>query len=178
VDSVHRNRIADLQLRGNTRPLAVRVYWPSQPTSDLAPLLVFCMAGAGAEASCQSLSSEAGLVVLSVDCIADADVADPHDGTAVLEWAAEHAAELGADPGRLLVAGQEAGAAVAAAVALKAGEQGWPVLTQLLLINPGSIPRSVVARLRRAGITVDEQHCIGPGDESARRVTSDPRRTN
>jgi acetyl esterase/lipase len=111
-----RNRIADLRLRGNTSPLPVRVYWPGQATRPV-PLLVFCSVGAGAgslaEVACRSLSQDAGLVVLSVCCAAGA-----RDGTAVLEWAAEHAANLGADPGRLLVAGEGAGGAMAAAVFL------------------------------------------------------------
>jgi alpha/beta hydrolase fold len=69
---------------------------------------VFCIVGAGAgpqaEATCPGLSEDPGLVVLAVSCLAGAQ-----DGTTVLEWAAEHAAQLGADPGRLLVAGQGAG---------------------------------------------------------------------
>jgi acetyl esterase len=125
-----RNRIADLQLRGSTSPLPVRVYWPGQAVSQPVPLLVFCMAGAGAgpraEAVCRSLSEDAGLVVLAVSCPAGAQ-----DGTTVLEWAAEHAAELGADPGRLLIAGDDAGSAVAADVASRARAAGWPAVMLL-----------------------------------------------
>jgi acetyl esterase len=122
-----RNRIADLQLRGNTSPLPVRLYWPGQTAAQPGPLLVFCMVGAGsgaqADATCRSLSEDPGLVVLAVSCLTGA-----HDGTAVLEWAAEHAHELGADPGRLLVAGPGAGGAVAAAVASQAQAAGWPAV--------------------------------------------------
>ena len=131
---MHRNRIADLQLRGNTSPLPVRVYWPGRPVTRPVPLLVFCRVGAGAgavaeadrvaDAACQRLSQGAGLVVLSVCCESGVP-----DGTAVLEWAAEHAAEIGADPGRLLVAGDGAGDAVAAAVASEALAAGWPSVT-------------------------------------------------
>jgi hypothetical protein len=117
------NRIADLRLRGNTSPLPVRVYWPGQAASRPVPLLVFCMAGAGAEESCRSLSEDLGLLILAVSCPAGAQ-----DGMTALEWAAEHAAELGADPGRLLVAGQGAGSAVAAAVASRARAAGWPAV--------------------------------------------------
>jgi acetyl esterase len=118
-----RHRIADLQLRGNTSPLPVRVYWPGQATSQPVPLLVFCIvgAGAGAEETCRSLSEDRGLLVLAVPCPAGA-----RDAMTVLEWAAEHAAELGADPGRLLVAGQGPGGAVASAVAAQARAAGWP----------------------------------------------------
>jgi acetyl esterase len=122
-----RNRTADLQLRGSTSPLPVRVYWPGQMTSQPAPVLVFCMAGTGAEATCRDLSENRGLIVLAVSC----GPADPRPGTQVVEWAAEHAAELGGDPGRLLVGGQGAGSAVAAAVASQVRAAGWPAVTLL-----------------------------------------------
>jgi hypothetical protein len=187
---MHRDRIADMQLRGSTRPLPVRVYWPGQSTRGPAPLLVFCMAGAGAEAWCRGLSSNPGLVVLSVG----SDAASGHDGTDVLEWAAEHAAELGGDPGRLLVAGERAGAAVAAAVALEVRDQGWPPLTRQVLINAGPIPWLPVAgiaaasvvtvaddpradggryaeRLRQAGVAVEELCCITSDLGTGRMLT-------
>ena len=135
-----RNRIADLQLRGSTSPLPVRVYWPAQAASQPVPVLVFCRVGAGAgpqaEATCRSLSEDLGLLVLSVSCLAGAP-----DGTTVLEWAAEHAAELGGNPGRLMIAGQGAGGAVAAAVAAQARVRGWPPVTDL----PEAVQRSLSA---------------------------------
>lgn len=55
------------------------------------------------------------------------------DAYAVLTWAAEHAAELGIDPGRLAVGGHSSGANLAAAAALRArDEQGPPIRFQLL----------------------------------------------
>jgi acetyl esterase len=140
-----RYRIADLQLRGNTSPLPVRVCWPGQQTSRPVPLLVFCSVGAGAgsatEAACRRLSEDAGVVVLSVPC-----AAGPRDGTNVLEWAAEHAAELGADPGRLLVAGQGAGGAIAAAVAAEAHARAWPAV----VLATGPDDAGLSAAVRRA----------------------------
>jgi acetyl esterase len=118
------NRFADLRLRGNTSPLPVRVYWPGQAASQPVPLLVFCVVGAGAEVSCRGLSEDLGLLVLAVSCPTGAQ-----NGTTALQWAAEHAAELGGDPGRLLVAGQDAGSAIAAAVASQARAAGWPAVT-------------------------------------------------
>ena len=126
-----------MQLRGNTSPAPVRVYWSSRPTSHQVPLLVFCIVGAGAETAgaetagaetagaetaCRTLSEDAGLVVLAVRC----DLAGVHDGMNVLAWAADHAAELGADPARLLVGGEGAGAAVAAAIVREAQARRWP----------------------------------------------------
>jgi acetyl esterase len=140
-----RNRIADLQLRGNTSPLPVRVYWPGQAAPQPAPLLVFCVVGAGADrqtgATCRSLSEDLGLLVLAVSCLAGAQ-----DGTTVLEWAAEHAAELGADSGRLLVAGQGAGDAIAAAVASQARAAGWPAV----LLATGQSDADLFEAVRRS----------------------------
>jgi acetyl esterase len=138
-----RNRIADLRLRGSTSPLPVRVYWPGQVASQPVPLLVFCMvgAGAGAEETCRSLSEGYGLLVLAVRCAAGA-----HDGMTVLEWAAEHAAELGADPGRLVVAGQGSGAAVAAAVESQARAAGWPAVALAADPDLSEAVRRILAR--------------------------------
>jgi acetyl esterase len=140
-----RNRVADLQLRGSTSALPVRVYWPGQVTSQPAPLLVLCMVGAGAgaraEATCRSLSEDSGLVVLAVSCLTG-----PQDGTTVLEWAAEHAAELGADPGRLLVAGIGAGGGVAAAVESQARAAGWPAVALAAGPDLSEAIRRILAR--------------------------------
>ena len=146
-----RNRIADLQLRGSTSPLPVRVYWPAQAASQPVPVLVFCRVGAGAgphaEATCRSFSEDLGLLVLSVSCLAGAP-----DGTTVLEWAAEHAAELGADSGRLLVAGQGAGGgAVAAAVASQARAAGWPDVMLACAQNDADLPEAVRRSLSAGG---------------------------
>ena len=142
-----RHRIADLQLRGNTSPLPVRVYWPGQAASQPAPVLVFCMIGAGAEASCRGLSEDRGLIVLAVSC----DPVDPRPGTQVLEWAAEHAAELGGDPDRLLVGGQGAGSAAAAAVASQAREAGWPAVMLATGRNDADLSEAVRRSLSAAG---------------------------
>ena len=142
-----RHRIADLQLRGDTSPLPVRVYWPGQVASQPVPVLVFCMIGAGAEAPCRALSEDRGLIVLAVSC----DPADPRPGTQVLEWAAEHAAELGGDPGRLLVGGQGAGSAAAAAVASQARAVGWPAVMLATGRNDAEMSEAVRSWLSAAG---------------------------
>ena len=90
-----------------------------------------------------------------------------------MEWAADHAHQLGADPDRLVVAG----GGLAAAVALHARDEGWPPLSRQVLIGPdltgwprwtadslsGVAPATVVnapgyaARLRAAGVEVEER---------------------
>jgi acetyl esterase/lipase len=154
------HRVADVQLRGPAAPLWARAYWPA----PAAPGLVVFFASDG-DALCRALCSQAGVVVLLVP------VADLAEATTVTEWAADHAAELDADPERLLVAGEGAGADLAAAVAVHARDQGWPALASQVLISPrlpdlpslaGVAPAVVVAgrryadRLRRAGFDVQE----------------------
>jgi len=82
------------------------------------------------------LADGAGAVVISVGyrrAPEDPFPAALDDAYAVLTWTAEHAAELGIDPGRIAVGGHSAGGNLAAAVALRArDEQGPPICFQLL----------------------------------------------
>ncbi|UOR02770.1 alpha/beta hydrolase [Leucobacter allii] len=58
------------------------------------------------------------------------------DCYAGLAWTAEHAAELGIDPDRLLIAGGSAGGGLAAGTALLARDRGGPRLCGQLLMYP------------------------------------------
>jgi hypothetical protein len=151
---------ADLTLRFRAGRLAGRVHWPRAMTStEEAPPLVLLLEDGGDYGA--ELCSLAGAVVLS---------AAPEPG--VIDWAAEHAAELGA--GWLVVAGRRDSAARAVRLALGASDDGWPSLHRLLLIDPrlaplptpleGLPPTAVlgggdadryVARLRWSGVPVD-----------------------
>ncbi len=62
--------------------------------------------------------------------------AAPDDCLAATRWAAGHAAELGADPARLVVAGDSAGGNLAAVTALRIRDEGGPLLCGQLLIYP------------------------------------------
>jgi acetyl esterase/lipase len=197
-------RVADVQLRGRGGPLRARAYWPapasaSTPTSAPSlvpsgrpPLLVLFPRGTGTggwtEGVGRGLCSLAGVVVLAVRYRPPApDSLGPalDDATTATQWAADHAAELGADPGRLVVAGEGAGADLAATVARQALDQGWPPILRQALVRPRLGPatlaadvladlapatvvvrpgdggdnddgRRYAARLRRAGVPVDE----------------------
>nr|WP_090279429.1 alpha/beta hydrolase [Mycolicibacterium komanii] len=59
------------------------------------------------------------------------------DAYAVLKWTADHAEELGVDADRIAVGGHSAGGGIAAAVALRARDQGGPALCFQLLNQPG-----------------------------------------
>ena len=58
------------------------------------------------------------------------------DSWSALLWAYEHGAELGADPGRLAVAGDSAGGNIAAVLARRARDEGGPPLRFQLLVYP------------------------------------------
>ena len=125
--------VADTRLRGRAGPQPARTYWPV--ASRPAPLLVFLPAGGidAADALCRAVCSGAGVVVLCVSYRRPAWPDGRCDAVLATGWAAEHARELGADPDRLLVAGDGTGAGLAAAVAAQARERGWPRLTHLTL---------------------------------------------
>lgn len=79
------------------------------------------------------------LVVVSVEYRLAPETPHPgpvEDCYAGLVWTAGHAAELGIDPERLVVAGASAGGGLAAALALMARDRGGPALAGQLLIYP------------------------------------------
>src|SRR5262249_3756396 len=82
------------------------------------------------------LAEAAGAVVVSVGYRRAPEHRFPaalDDAYAALTWTVKHAAEFGADPARIAVGGQAAGAGLAAAVALRARDQhGPPICFQLL----------------------------------------------
>jgi acetyl esterase/lipase len=132
-------RIAELRLRSSRGPLAARVAWPA--TAEPAPPLLVFFPDPERDASslCRALCGLAGVVVLSAAPRSGPDEPEStafDDAAAVLGWAADHAQELDADPGRLIVGGERAGAALAAAVTLHARDEWWPAIARQLLIHP------------------------------------------
>ena len=80
-----------------------------------------------------------GAVVVAVDYRLAPEHRDPipvEDCFAALAWTAEHAGELGIDPQRVVVAGQSAGAGLAAGVTLLARDRGGPEISAQLLVSP------------------------------------------
>ena len=115
-------RAADLRLRGRTGTVSVRVRWPGAAPAGPAPLIVFLPDAApdgvdeADDVLCRDLCARAQMVVL---CVPWAERRPGAPGSPLeraglaLEWCADHAGELGADPDRLVVAGRGAGAAAA-----------------------------------------------------------------
>jgi len=137
VGSVRELRVADR--RG-------RLYVP-RSAPDLGPLLVFLHGGGFVlgdldthDPVCRYLAERARVRVLAVDYRLAPEEPFPaayDDCVAAYRWVVDHAAELGADPGRLAVGGDSAGGNLAAGVAVEAAREGLP-LTLQLLVYPGT----------------------------------------
>jgi acetyl esterase len=136
--------VRDLTLPGPAGSLAARLYTPTRNAS--LPLLVHFHGGGhvvgnldSCEGACRLLARHAGVAVLSVDYRLAPEHPFPaavDDAAAAFAWAAEHAGELGADAGRIGVAGDSAGGNLAAAVCLGARDGGGPAPAFQLLIYP------------------------------------------
>ena len=109
---------AQLRLRSG----AARLVWPAGEAAGAIVLL-----GDPPESLCRALADTLGAVVLGVAAA---------DGVAALEWAADHAAELGADAGRLILAGVHEEAAAVAELAARSRAHGWPpIACQFLVVG-------------------------------------------
>jgi acetyl esterase len=125
--------------------IAVRIYWPEK-TSEPAPLVVFAHGGGfvfcdlnSHDELCRAMTDGIGAVVVSVDYRLAPESRWPaaaEDVYAVADWATQQAGALGADPGRLLVAGDSAGGNLAAVTAIMARDRDWPAIAGQLLVYP------------------------------------------
>jgi acetyl esterase/lipase len=85
------------------------------------------------------LAEPLGAVVVSVEYRLAPEHPDPapvEDCYAGLTWTVAHAAELGVDPERIVIAGASAGGGLAAGTALLARDRGGPALAGQLLMCP------------------------------------------
>jgi acetyl esterase len=135
-------RVAEVHLRGPAPRGPARVYWPAVGNGRPGLVVVFAPSATLDDAgSVDRLLARIDAVVLTVPAV---HVAEAH---ATLSWAADHARELGADPGRLAVLGVGSGAAVAERVVELATDEGWPPLRHVALVWPHDDPRAALDRL-------------------------------
>lgn len=148
----------DMQVRQIDGPggaLPVRVYRPKTAATGPRGLVVYLHGGGfvvGEAASydplLRRLCADADAVIAAVDYRLAPEHPFPaavDDARATLRWAFEHAAELGAEPTRVAVAGDSAGGNLSAGLALWARDEGWPLRCQVLLYpvvarRPGDFP--------------------------------------
>ena len=143
--------VADRSIPGPAGPLGLRVYTPRGGPGPF-PLLVFFHGGGFVvcdlgthDALCRNLCAGAGCVVASVDYRLAPEhrfPAAPDGCLAATRWAAEHAAELGADPARVAVAGDSAVGNLAAVTVLRARDEGSLRLAWQLLHYPTTVAAS------------------------------------
>jgi acetyl esterase len=137
--------VEDRIIPGQTAPIPVRIYRPDTSGRVTGAVLFFHGGGwvigdlDSHDGVCRELCVGAHAVVISVDY----RLAPEHPFPAAVEdcwdatrWVAEHAADLGVDPGRLVVAGDSAGGNLAAVVALLARDHGSPALALQALVYP------------------------------------------
>ena len=136
--------VAERDIAGPAGPLRLRIYTPKG--HGPFPLMMF-FHGSGFvlcsldthDGMCRNLAAGIGCAVVSVDYRLAPEhkfPAGPDDCLAATRWAAAHAGELGADPLRVMLAGDSAGGNMAAVTALRARDEGGPALSGQMLLYP------------------------------------------
>jgi len=145
VPQVEVGRIEAREIPGPAGAMPARVYWPKAAGAKLPVVLYFHGGGhvIGSldthDASARALCAGADAIVVSLDYRMGPEHRFPaavDDSWAALRWLHANAANLGADPARLAVAGDSAGANLAAVVALLARDAGGPAIRLQVLIYP------------------------------------------
>ena len=138
-------KVEDRTVRGAVSPLDARLYVPTALVESAGPdpLLVFFHGGGmiygdldSHDAVCRFLAEQAGVRVLSVDYRLAPEHPFPagvDDAWAAYQWVSANAADYGADPQRLAVGGDSAGAYLSAATAIAAANADVPLAYQLLI---------------------------------------------
>lgn len=137
-------RVEMREVAGPDGPIPVRVYTPAG--SGTKPGLVYLHGGGWVlcgldthDSTCRELAVGADCVVVSVDYRLAPEAkfpAGPEDCYAATLWVENEAESLGIDPARIAIAGDSAGANLAAAVTLMIRDMGGPTLVHQLLIYP------------------------------------------
>ena len=135
----------DLVVPTPTGDVPVRLYRPEGAAAP-APVCLFFHGGGWVigsvdthDALCTALADRSGVVVVSVEYRLSPESPFPEpldDCVAALRWVVDNAGDLGVDPARVAVAGDSAGGNLAAAVAIRARDEGGPALAFQLLLYP------------------------------------------
>ena len=155
--------VRDDTIDADGRRIPIRIYSP-RPTDcfgELPPLILYFHGGGHTTGTipdwdgvCSLLASESGMPVVSVDYRRAPEnkfPAAPEDCYAALLWAADRAGSIGADPSRIVVAGDSAGGNLAAVVSLMARDRRGPRISFQVLLYPGTNGREESASARRNG---------------------------
>jgi acetyl esterase len=137
-------KVEDRMIPGPAGEIRLRLYWPE--AAGPVPAIVYYHGGGHVIGSldthdfiARNLCAGAGALLASVDYCMGPEHKFPaavDDCFAALQWVHANAASLGADPGRIGVHGDSAGANLAAVVALIARDAGGPRLRLQSLVYP------------------------------------------
>lgn len=135
--------VTELSLAVDGGPIGARVY---RPVLGELPVTVYFHGGGWVlgsvdshDAACRALANASSTVVVSVGYRRAPEHRFPtavEDADAAIRWLSENGARLGLDPTRIAVAGDSAGANLAAAATLLARDRGCPMLSFQLLVYP------------------------------------------
>ena len=138
--------VDDRQIPGPEGLITIRIYRPSETTSESLPMVVFFHGGGWVlcdldshDSLCRRLTNLSGCCVVAVDYRRAPEHRFPiplADAFAAFTWLAAHADSLGCDPSRMAVAGDSAGGNLAAVVALQARDSGGSFPTAQVLMCP------------------------------------------
>jgi len=135
--------VRELAVPGPGGPIGVRLY---RPRAGALPLVAYLHGGGWAVGTldafdplCRALANASGALLASIDYRLAPEhpfPAAPDDARAAVRWLAAHAAEFGADPARLAIAGDSAGGNLAAVTARRLRDEGQSPLRFQALIYP------------------------------------------
>ncbi len=135
--------VRDITVDGGAGPLPARHYAPPSTTEPAAPLLLFLHGGGfvigdldSHDEPCRLLARYGRMHVISVAYRLAPEHPFPaaiDDSVAAMRWAQRHAATLGADPGRVGIGGDSAGANLAAVASLALAREDTVPAGQLLV---------------------------------------------
>lgn len=138
--------IGDTEVDGPGGPVPVRIYRPDRADGP-CPVIVHLHGGGlvmgsnrSFEPMARALAAASGAAVVAVDYRLAPEHPPPaqfDDAWAVTTWLAARADTLGFDGDRIVVCGDSAGGALAAAITLAARDEGGPRLFAQVLMYPG-----------------------------------------
>jgi acetyl esterase len=148
TEPMRMGKVTDVSIQGQAGPIPARIYWPEGITQDMLPLPVVLYIHGGGwviadldtyDASARALASAAKAIVVSTHYRQAPEHKFPaaHEDT----WVAyqsmlQNAGRIGGDPKRIAVAGESAGANMAAAIALRARDEKVQAPVHQILIYP------------------------------------------
>jgi acetyl esterase/lipase len=177
-------RVEQVEVEGAAGQIGGRLYVPFRADQEPPPLLVYYHGGGWVigdldthDNPCRFLAAHSGAAVLAIDYRLAPEHPFPaaaEDAGAAYRWALANAEALDADPRRVGVGGDSAGANLSAVASLQAREEGWPLPAIQLLIYPVTETATELASrhvfgdgfiLTRRDMDFFEEHYLPPGTD-------------